>query len=107
MDAFVETNRRLDLGLQLGVGVDVVPIERLLHHQQMEFVKSCKMPGILGAVCGVGIDREEYSRELVANGPYELIILSRLDLQFDPLISPAELLGDLGHESFGVLANAQ
>ena len=38
-DAFIETDRRVELRLQLGVIDDVVMRERLLDHHQIEFVK--------------------------------------------------------------------
>ena len=39
-DAFVETDRRFELGLQLGVIDDLVVRQRLLDHHQIEFVQA-------------------------------------------------------------------
>src|SRR5262249_21351324 len=91
----------------LRMSKDVVPIERLLHHEQFEIVESCKVFCVVEPVRGIRIHREKDLRELRADRLHKVVVFSRLDLQFDSLVSAAEFLLDLCHQGVWALANAK
>ncbi len=74
--------------------IDVVPPERLLHHEQIEFVKSLQMLRILERVGGICVDGESNLGERLADGANEFQVLARFDFQFDALIARGDLHGD-------------
>src|SRR5580700_9446385 len=59
VDAFVETDRRLNLRLQLRMRINIVPIERLLHHQEPKFIQLSQMGSVFEPVGGIGVNGKQ------------------------------------------------
>src|SRR5262249_28362697 len=59
VDGLVETQRCLQLLLQLRVEIDIVPPERLFHHEQLELIKALQVRGVVQRVCGIRIDGQK------------------------------------------------
>src|ERR1039457_4988419 len=78
-DALIKTDRCANHALQLCMGVDLIPLQRLLNHQQVELIKSLQVSAVTEIIRGVGIDREEKVRKLPSNFGDERKILSPLD----------------------------
>src|SRR5881396_1826152 len=47
VNTFIKAERRLELDLQAGMRMNVVPFERLLNHQQIEFIKFSQVIDVL------------------------------------------------------------
>src|SRR6202041_1275705 len=92
MNALVETDRRIRLPLQLRVRVNIVPSQRLLHHDQVKPIKLLQVRGILQRVRRIRVNHQANARKSLAKGPRRLDILTRLDFDFDPLISGSQFL---------------
>src|SRR5712664_1817735 len=100
-NGLVEANRSLQLLLEPGVIENVVPPKRLLHHQQIEFVKALQVLDIGQRVSRVCVNGQENIGMRVADGAHEIEILAGLDLQFDALVAGVELGGNFFQEGFG------
>src|SRR6267378_1687049 len=99
-DGFVETNRGLQLPLELRVIGDVIPPEGLFHHQQPKFIEALEMLQIGQRVSGICVDGEEGIGMRLADGAHEFEVLTGFDLQFDPLVAGVKLDGDLFQQGF-------
>ena len=65
------------------------------------------MFSVIQGVSGISVNRQPNLRELLSHGGHELVILAGLDLQFDPLVTAAQLLFHLANQRFGILAYAK
>src|SRR5579864_4494479 len=106
-DALIQTNRSADLRLQLRVTADFIPLQRLLHHKQVESVQLSQMKNIGKIVSGVGINREQDFGKLLSDGGDEFKIFPRFDFQLDTLIAAFQFLLYLAYEALRRFANAQ
>ena len=68
---------------------NVIPLQRLFHHQQIEFVELCEVIGVGETVSGVRIHRKQNVRERAAYRSHIVQIFSRLNFQLDALIAAA------------------
>src|SRR5215467_4693423 len=93
-DRFVEAESGFDLFLQLGVPVNVVPWQRLLDHEQTEFVQPAQVISIPKGVSRIGIDGEEYVRKLLSYGGDKVEVLTRFNFQLDALVPLAQFRAD-------------
>ncbi len=87
VNAFVEADRRFELALQRGVGVDVVVAERLLDHDQVEGVELLQQRRVFQAIGGVGVHHQANARESFAQRARGLDVVARLDFDFDALVA--------------------
>src|SRR5216684_509694 len=99
-DGLVKANRSLQMSLELGVIGDVVPPERLLHHQQAKFIEALEMVHIRKRVGRIGIDGQKNTGMRAADGAHNSDVDARLDLEFDTLIAGAKLDGDFFENHF-------
>src|SRR5579864_2914398 len=88
---FVEANRGFQLALQLRMLKDVVIPERLLDHEQLEFVEFAKVAKIAGGVRGIRVAAQEDVRPALADLREYLQVPSRFYFYFDSLIASFEL----------------
>ena len=107
VDAFVEADGRLNLGLQFRMRVNVVPMERLLDHEQLKFIELSEMGGVFEAVSGIRVYRKEDFGKLFADCINVFQIFSRFNLQLDALVSAAELFFYFFHQGLRIFANAE
>ena len=96
--ALVETERRLDLPLQLGVVPEVVGRERLLDHEQVEGVEPPERLRVLQGIGAVGVDLEHDVGEGLADGRAGRDVPARFDLDLDPLVAFVQEPADLGDQ---------
>ncbi len=94
VNAFVKTDRSIELPLQFGVRIDVVPPKRLLDHDQIkriEFLQAAPHPSSVYARSSRPPSGEcaEIARATPAR---RLNILPRFDFDFDPLITGSQFL---------------
>src|SRR5271170_4405130 len=87
VNAFVEADRRIELALQRGVGVNVVVAEGLLDHDQVEGVELPQQRCVFQAIGGVGVHHQADAREFFAEGAGRGDIVARLDFYFDALVA--------------------
>src|SRR5215467_15221334 len=106
-DAFVEADCGLDLLLQLGVHVNVVPLQWLLDHEQAEFVQAAQVISIAQGVSRIGIDREMYARKLLSYGSDKVKVFTGFNFQLNPLVALANLRGDFFHQELWAFPYAQ
>ncbi len=66
VDTFVEADRRFELALERGMGVDVVVAERLLDHDQEELVELFSSAASARRVGGIGVDHQANARKSFA-----------------------------------------
>ena len=66
VNTFVEADRRFELALQRGVGIDVVVAQRLLDHDQEKRVQLFQQCGVGEGVGGIGVDHQADARETFA-----------------------------------------
>src|SRR5262245_33532758 len=99
-NGFVETQFGSDLFLQLGMGVDVVPPEWLLNHQQVEVVEATQEFEVVQRVCGVCVDGKQDIGMCLANGGDVGTVLAGFDLNFDSLIAGCKFGGNFFQKLF-------
>src|ERR1035438_9335521 len=58
VNAFIQADRSSNFRLQFGVAVNFVPLQWLLHHQEIEFIELLQMFGIGQSVSGICIYRK-------------------------------------------------
>ncbi len=78
---------------------NVVLAERLLYHEKVEVIQSLQEVYIRELVRRVGVHHEHDVRKLLANSPYQLNILTRLDLYLYPAVSFLQVTIDLLEQS--------
>src|ERR1035441_7866550 len=105
-NTFIETDRCANHASQFGMCVDLIPLQRLLQHQQIELIKSFQVSAISEVVGGVGVDGEENVRELLSNFGDERKIFSRLAFQLNTLVSRANFFLHLPGQRLRSLADA-
>src|SRR5713226_5572410 len=98
---FVEANRSLQLLLELCMIGDVVPPERLLHHQEVKFVEALEKVRVSQCVGGIRINGQKNAGMGDADGAHNFKIFARFDLEFDALIAIVKLKGDFFEKHFG------
>ena len=91
-DRLVETHRRAHRTGQLDVPDDVLLGKWLLDEQQIEFVETCEMCGIVDRIRGVGVNLEhEVVTELAAHRTNGLDVVTGFDFQFDAHVPVVEI----------------
>jgi hypothetical protein len=93
-DGLVEANPGLDLFLQFRVGVDVVPPERLLDHEEVESIEATQVLDVIKCVGGVGVYGKQDVRMRVANSGNIGEVLARLNFDFYALVAGVKLRSD-------------
>ncbi len=63
VNALIEADRRVELALQFGMAVDIVPTERLLDHHQVVGFQAFQVRPILQAIRGIGVYHQTNSAE--------------------------------------------
>ena len=106
-DAFIEADGGFDLRLQFGVGVDVVPAERLLHHEQLELIELTQVRGVFEAIGRVGVDGKKDVRKFLADCGDVIEVFAGFDFQLDALIAAAQFFFDAANKGLRTLANAE
>src|SRR5207253_1421785 len=86
-DGFVETDVGFEAFLEHGVEVEVVVPERLLDHEQVEFVPACDVVEVLHAIGGVGVAAQGDVGPAVADGLEDFGVPAGLALELDALIA--------------------
>ena len=87
IDALIQTKGGVQLRLQFGVRIDVIPVERLLDHEESKIVEALQVRKVGEGVGGVGIDRKLNPGKLPSNGGDEIDVFAGFDLQLDSLIA--------------------
>src|SRR5579864_4089239 len=106
-DAFVQTNWSADQRLQFCVAMDLVPLQRLLDHEEVKFIQLFQAGGVLEFVGAVGVNREQDFRELLPDRGDESHVLSRLDLQLNSLVPTLQLFAYFDDKVLRGFANPQ
>ena len=97
----------IDSSRQIGVAIrrcsvrviaDVVVLERLLDHHQVEAVERGEVVGIGERVRGVRVDHQRNVAEARADRLDRRDVPARLDLDLDAAVAGVELLPDLGRQ---------
>jgi hypothetical protein len=83
-DRLVQAQVGSDLPLQRSMFDEIVVVERLLDHEQVEGVEGAEDLDVLERVRGVRIDRQQDVRVRRAHGPDALDVRARLELELDP-----------------------
>src|SRR5438876_96694 len=86
MDAFVQADRSLQEGLQLGMMVQVVPLERLFNHHQVESIKFSQQFRVCETIGGIGVGHQLGLLKLLSHRGDKIEVLTRFDLDFDTLV---------------------
>src|SRR6267154_630775 len=86
--------------------INLIIPERLFDHQQVESVKLPKMFCLIKSVGAVGIDAEHDIRPASADFFEDIQVPSRLDLELYPTITGVQFCGDLVHQLFDRVLNA-
>ena len=107
INAFIEADRGVQPGLQCGVSVDIIPIQRLLHHEQIEIVESPQPFSVARGVGGVRIDGQLNVRKRSSHCRDKLDVLAGLDLQLDALVAAPQFFLHGLNQQLRVLADAQ
>src|SRR5882672_4490193 len=100
LDGFIEAERSLQEFLQFGMCVDVVPPERLLHHEQAKLVEAFEVINVVESIGGVCVYGERCARKSFANRADILKIFSGLDFQLDALIAGIDFHRDFFAQDF-------
>ncbi len=79
-DRLVKANGSSQMPLELCVVGDVIPPERLLHHQQTKFIEALEMVRIRERVCGIGIDGQKNTGMRAADRAHNSEVHTRFDL---------------------------
>ena len=90
-DRLVEAQGGLQMPLKFCMIGDVIPPERLLHHQEVKFVETLQMFQFCEGVSRIGIYGQKNAGVNIADGAHNFEIFARFDLKFDALITGAKL----------------
>ena len=107
VDAFVQAYGGFYLRLKFAMGVDIVPTQRLLHHKQIEIIKSFKMGDVVEAICRIRVHRQADVGELFADGGHEVIVLAGFNFQLDALVAAAKFFLDSLQQRLRIFSYAQ
>jgi hypothetical protein len=69
----------MNLGLQSSMRMDVIPFQRLLHHEELELIELSQMIGVFQSIGRVGVNRKQDPGELISNGIDIFQILAGFD----------------------------
>ena len=100
-DRLVEAQGGLQMPLKFCMIGDVIPPERLLHHQEVKFVETLQMFQFCEGVSRIGIYGQKNAGVNIADGAHNFQIFARFDLQLDALIAGAKLNGDFFEKHLG------
>ena len=103
---FVQADGGPEPGLEFHVPEDVVVLQGLLHHQQVEPVEFGQVVEVLPSVGGVGVHHERDPGKALADGGHDVEVPTGLDLDLDPLVSGLQFLLDLAEENVGMILDA-
>src|SRR5207245_73749 len=92
MDAFIETDRRLELALQFRVAPDIVPAERLLDHHQVVGFEFAQPRRVLESIRGIRVYHQTNLGKTPPQARHRRHIVTRLDLDLDALIAGGQFL---------------
>src|SRR5579884_341994 len=109
-DAFVQTDRGIDLLLQLGMIEDVVPTQRLFQHHEPKGIELTQVAGVGDGVGRVGVGHERHVGMRFPNHSDDLDVPTRHDLDLDSPVTildcPAHLLDQASQLRFGAQADS-
>lgn len=94
VNALVETDRRADLALQFRMIDDVVVVERLLVHREVELVRLLEEFQVSDAIAAVAIDVDRVRRMLFPHGGEHRQIPTGSEFQFDTRETVRDRLAD-------------
>ena len=94
-DAFIETDGRIEPGLQRGVVDNLIVRQRLLDHHEIKTVELLEPVRIGQRVGGIGVGHQLDRREALAHFGHHVHVPARLDLHLDALIPGRQLALDL------------
>src|SRR5438093_1330433 len=91
LDRLVQADSRTQPPLERRVIRDVVVVEWLLDHHQIERIEPGKVIAVVDRVCRVCIDHQRYRPELMPNRRDGVDVPSRLDFDLDSPVAGGEL----------------
>src|SRR6185437_5166309 len=106
MDALVQADRRTQLPLQLGMLINLIPAQRLLHIVEGELVEPSQRGYILKRIGGVCVNGQRNIRVCFAHGLDDINIVPWLDLELDAPVSGRQLSSNAFQQYAGVFVNA-
>src|SRR6185312_13869594 len=104
--AFIETNRRSQPGLQLGMIDDFIVRQRLFNHHELKFIELFQTIRVLQSVSGVGIGHQLDVGKTFANLADHVHIPAGLDLHLDALVTSGEFGFDFADKIRCCILNA-